>query len=282
LHSFEYHEPKTVQETCALLQEYGDQAKLLAGGTDLLVKFRNGVMAPQQIVNIKKIPGLREIHKTADGLQIGAAATMNEVEHFLAKEPAYEVLAQALHSVASYQIRNRATVVGNLCNASPAADTVPALVVLGAGVNVVGPNGNRSVQAEDFFMSPGRTVLGSGEWVTGLTIPMAAATGRGIYLKHSRRRMVDLATVGLAIFYDPPTIRLALGAVGPTVVRARAAETLLREKGLQPEVIEAAAELTMQAAAPISDIRSSREYRLHIVKILTGRALQTLRGGLGA
>lgn len=282
MHKFEYHEPKSVAETCSLLQTYGNEAKLLAGGTDLLIKFRNGSIAPQHVVNIKKIPGMQDVFMAADGLHIGGAATMHDVETVLEGYSRYRVLSQALHSVASCQIRNRATVAGNLCNASPAADAVPALAVLNATVIVTGPKGDRQVLAETFCAGPGRTVLTSGEWVTKILVPGVSETATGIYLKHSRRRMVDLATVGMAAFRDGLDVRIALGAVAPTVIRARAAETLLKELGLNEDTVRKAALLTAQAAAPISDIRASREYRLHIVEILAIRGLELLRGGSGS
>ena len=279
MHKFAYHEPKTVGEACSLLQTYGNEAKILAGGTDLLIKFRNGVIAPQQVVNIKKIPGIGDVSLKNEELHIGAATTMSNVEKTLAEIPEYQVLAQALHSVASCQIRNRATIAGNLCNASPAADVVPALVVLGASVIIAGPEGERQVLAEAFCTAPGKTVLTGGEWVTKIIVPAVSAAAKGKYLKHSRRRMVDLATVGLALFREGLDIRIALGAVGPTVIRARAAEALLRETGLDETSAQKAALLTAQAAAPISDIRATREYRQHIVEILTLRGLNDLREG---
>ena len=282
MHKFEYHEPKTVDEACYLLQTYGSEAKLLAGGTDLLVKFRNGVIAPQQVVNIKKIPGIQDVFLNAGGLHIAAAATMNSVEKLLAESPEYQVLAQALHSVASCQIRNRATVAGNLCNASPAADVVPALAVLEASVIIAGPGGERQVLVEDFCTSPGKTVLTGGEWVVKILVPRVSSAASGMYLKHSRRRMVDLATVGLAVFQDGKAVRIALGAVGPTVIRAMAAEAFLLEHGVDEITAKKAALLTAQAAAPISDIRASREYRQHIVEILALRGLEHLRGGTGS
>jgi carbon-monoxide dehydrogenase medium subunit len=279
LHKFEYHEPKTVEETCSLLQSYGNEAKLLAGGTDLLIKFRNGVIAPQQVVNIKKIPGMRDVSMAADGLHIGGAATMHDVEKLLAGFPEYQVLAEALHSVASCQIRNRATVAGNLCNASPAADVIPALAVLNASVIIAGLNGESQVLVTEFCTGPGKTVLTGGEWVTGILVPGISTQATGTYLKHSRRRMVDLATVGLAVLREGPDIRIALGAVGPTVIRARSAEEFLAEQGLDADTAPKAALLTAQAAAPIGDIRASREYRLHIVETLALRGLQFLQGG---
>jgi len=279
MHKFEYHEPKTISEASVLLQTYGDQAKILAGGTDLLIRFRRGVIEPQHVVNIKKIPGLDRIAISQEGIEIGAAVSMVETEKFLAGFPQYQVLAQAIHSVASCQIRNRATVAGNVCNASPAADTVPALVVLDAKVNIRGVQGDRCIAIENFFAGPGKTVLVSGEIVSSIVIPPAAETAAGVYLKQSRRRLVDLAIVGLAAFSDAQTVKIALGSVAPTVVRAQAAEQLLAQQGLNRTTALAAAKLTAMSAVPISDIRGSREYRLALVEVLAQRALLALCGG---
>jgi aerobic carbon-monoxide dehydrogenase medium subunit len=282
MHKFEYYEPRTMGEVFSLLQAYGDQAKILAGGTDLLVKFRKGVIEPLHVVNIKKIPGLDHIGFGEKGLEIGPAVTMYQTEKFLAAYPEYQVLAQALHSVASCQIRNRATVVGNICNASPAADTAPALVTLSAIVKIHGIKGERCVPVEKFLAGPGKTVLASGEIVSGIVIPVMPKHALGIYLKHSRRRMVDLATVGLAAFYDGQTAKIAIGAVAPTVIRALTAEKLLEEKGLNGETVAEAAKLAAISAAPIRDVRGSREHRLVMVEVLAKRALEALCvGGQG-
>ena len=280
MHNFVYHEPRSVEEACELLQNYGTEARVLAGGTDLIVKFRSGALQPQHVVNIKKIPAMQALQYSGEGLSIGAAVPMNQVEALARKIPAYRVLAEGLHSVASYQLRNRATVVGNLCNASPAADSVPALAVLDAMVEIAGALGSRSLPVLSFCTGPGRTALLPGEWVTGLKIPAYAPDSNGTYLKHSRRRQVDLATAGVAVFHTERTVKIALAAVGPTVIRALAAEELLKEK-ISDERLAQAARLAAQAAAPIGDIRSSRQYRLHIVEVLTLRALRVLQGGHG-
>jgi aerobic carbon-monoxide dehydrogenase medium subunit len=282
MHKFEYHEPRTMDEVFSLLQAYGDQAKILAGGTDLLVKFRKGVLEPQHVVNIKKIPGLDHIGFGEKGLEIGPAVTMYQTEKFLAAYPEYQVLAQALHSVASCQIRNRATVVGNICNASPAADTLPALFVLSAIVKIHGIKGEYCVPVDQFFAGPGKTVLGSGDMVGSVVVPVMPKHARGVYLKHSRRRMVDLATVGVAAFFDGRTTKIAMGAVAPTVIHALTAEKLLEEAGLNRKAAAKAAKLAAMSAVPISDIRSSREHRLAMVEVLTKRALEALCvGGQG-
>lgn len=278
MHNFVYHEPRTVEDACELLQAYGTEAKVLAGGTDLIVKFRSGALKPQHVVDIKKIPETQRLTYSAEGLHVGAAVSMNEAEALVRTLPAYRVLAEALHSVASYQIRNRATLAGNLCNASPAADTIPALAVLESSVEIAGPAGRRSVPVLAFCTGPGRTALLNGEWVTGLNIPALAPESYGVYLKHSRRRMVDLATVGAAVLHAGDEVRIALSAVAPTVVRVKAAEELLA-KGRSDENLKRAARLCAQSVAPISDIRASREYRLHIVEVLTLRALRLLQRG---
>lgn len=279
MHKFEYHQPGSVSEACTLLRNYGGEAKLLAGGTDLLVKFRKGMLQPQHVLDVKKIPGLDFIGFGPGGLEIGAAVTMYETEKFLSGYPQLQVLAQAIHSVASCQIRNRATVVGNVCNASPAADTVPALVVLAAVVKVRGVAGERCVPVAEFFAGPGKSVLQSGEMVTGLVIPAVSPQASGVYLKHSRRRFVDLATVGLAAWGQGREYKIAMAAVAPTVVRALAAEALLAEEGLSIATAAKAAKLAVMSAVPISDVRGSREYRLAMVEVLARRALEALCGG---
>lgn len=278
MHNFAYHQPRTVAETCELLQQYGSSARVLAGGTDLIVKFRSGALQPQHVIDIKQVPETRVLVYAADGLRIGAAVAMNAVEALAVRIPAYRVLAEALHSVASYQLRNRATVVGNVCNASPAADCLPALAVLAASVEVVGPQVCRSVPVLSFCTAPGRTALQPGEWVTGLKLPALEPDAAGAYRKHSRRRMVDLATAGVAVLRRDDQFRIALGAVGPTVIRAAAAEELLG-RGCDETSLARAARLAAQAAAPIGDIRASREYRLQMVEVLTLRALRSVTGG---
>ncbi len=276
MYGYEYHEPQSLAEATSLLAAYGENARVLAGGTDLIVQMRKGVLLPQHLINIKKIPGLDRITVNEDTIDIGAAVTLNEAEKFLAAYPEYAVLGQAMHSVASVQIRHRATLAGNLCNASPAADTAPALVVLGAKVKLHGTHGDRLVAVEKFFAGPRKTVLLNGEVVSAVVLPRLSPQAKSVFLRKARRPSVDLATVNVAAFSDQTSFRLALGAVAPTVIRVRTAEELIKHEGLSPATIDKAAELARQAAKPISDIRGSAAYRLELVATLTERALSAL------
>lgn len=279
VHRFEYHEPSTVERACELLRTYGNEVKILAGGTDLLVRMREGTFAPQHIVNIKKIPALDLVGESGGGVEIGASVTLFDVEKTVQRFPRYGVLGQAIHTVGSCQIRHRATLAGNVCNASPAADSLPALSALEAVLKVAGPVGERFVPIGSFFAGPGRTVLQAGEMVVSVVLPAVSEDTTGVYIKHGRRSKVDLSTVGLAVVRSGKTFRISLGAVAPTVVRAAEAETYLNERGLSGGTFDKAVQLITQAAAPITDIRASREYRLDILSILSRRALAFIQEG---
>jgi carbon-monoxide dehydrogenase medium subunit len=260
-----------------MLSEFED-AKVLAGGTDLLVGMRKGALLPKHIINIKTALELSGINAGPDGIAIGAATTMYETEKYLHHLPEYHVLCQAIHHVASCQIRNRATVAGNLCNASPAADTASALLAMGASVKVLGVNGERIIPIDKLFVRPRQTTLAQDELITAVLLPIMKGMN-GIFLRKSRRPSVDLATVNVAVVTDNKTVRIALGAVAPTVVRAIEAEELLNREGLNQTTAVAAAKLAQRSASPISDLRGTKEYRLELVQVLTERALLALAGG---
>lgn len=282
MHQFKYIAPRSLADTVNVLLDYGNDAKVLAGGTDLLIQMRKGLYRPQILVDIKKIVGLDQIVFSEESIDIGAAVSLWEVEKFLATYREYSVLSQAIHSVGSYQVRARATLAGNICNASPAADTATALVVLDALVKIYGPQGHRFLPIEEFFIGPRQTVVEPGEVVTGISLPRMLKESRGIFLKKSRRPFVDLATVNVAALLSGATLKVALGAVGPTIVRATGTEQFIARDGLSPETALLAAKLAPLAARPISDVRGSRAYRLALVEVLTGRALSELcRAGGG-
>jgi aerobic carbon-monoxide dehydrogenase medium subunit len=258
---FEYFEPKTLEEASALLAK-GAQA--LAGGTDLLVEVREHLREVSRVVNIKKIPGLTTLsYDGKDGLRIGALVTAREVETSAIVLKNYASLAQACRELGSIQVRNRATVVGNICRASPSADTLPPLVADGAQVRTTA----RIVPMEDFFAGPGKTVLRPGELVTEIIVPPPPAGTKKVYIKHGRRKAMELATVGVAVTRTPVDVRIALGAVAPTVIRARKAE----------KDIGKAAELAAAECAPISNVRASADYRREMVRVLVNRALQAVQ-----
>jgi len=271
---FEYFEPTTLGEASALLSRYAGRAQPLAGGTDLLVELKEQLRRAECVVNIKRIPGMDTLSYDArEGLRIGALVTAREVElsDFVLKH--YVSLAQATRELGSIQVRNRATIVGNICRASPSADTLPPLIADSASVRIVGGKGERTVLLEDFFTGPGKTVLGVDELVTELLLPAPPPSTRKVYIKHGRRKAMELATVGVAVTLNTD-VRIVLGAVAPTPIRARRAEDLLRGKTITSELIAKAAGAAADESRPISNVRASAGYRREMVEVLTRRALQ--------
>jgi carbon-monoxide dehydrogenase medium subunit len=279
---FDYVKPKTLAEASAFMVEHDGEARLYAGGTDVLVLIRGGfITTPQYIVDIKEIPSLRDISfdETA-GLTIGAAATLNAVASSPIIRKRFGLLAEAAETVGSYQVRNRATIGGNICNASPSADTVPALLVLGAMAWVFGGGEEKAVPLDTFFTGPGKTMLGPGNILTSIQVPLPPAGSAHRYLKLGRVRAADLALVGVAVLGFPQAgnpsgygFRIALGAVAPTPIRAPEAEAVLAES-VDDEAVEKAALAAMRTAKPISDVRANAEYRSAMVRVLTRRGIQ--------
>lgn len=276
---FEYFEPTTLEEAVTLLGRYYGQASLLAGGTDLLVEIKEQLRQPDYVINLKKIPGLDQlVYDEPQGLSLGALVTVRRVETSAFVAENYAGLAQAARDLASIQIRCRATVAGNICRASPSADTLPPLMAAGALVKLFGPRGERIVPLEDFFTDPGQTVLGQDEILTHITIPSPPDRTGQVYLKHGRRQAMELATVGVAVSLTMAgerceASRIVLGAVAPTPIRARRAEQLLAGQVVDQAAITAAAKAAQAEARPISDVRGSAEYRREMVEVLTRRAL---------
>ena len=286
---FDYVKPNTLAEASAFVIEHDGEARLYAGGTDMLILMRGGLVAPQYIVDIKEIPGLRDISfGETSGLTIGAAATLNAVASSPIIRQRFGLLAEAAETVGSYQVRNRATIGGNICNASPSADTVPALLVLGAMAWVVGSGEQKAIPLDTFFTGPGETVLGPGDILTSIQVPLPPAGSAHRYLKLGRVRAADLALVGVAVLGSPQAdnpsgygFRIALGAVASTPIRAPEAEVVLAES-VDDEAIGKAALAAVRTAKPISDVRASAEYRSAMVGALTRRGikevLEDLRG----
>lgn len=273
---FEYFEPTTLGEAAALLARYGGRAQPLAGGTDLLVELKEQLRRAECVVNIKRIPGMDALSYDAHGgLRIGALVTAREVELSPIILEKYSSLVQAVRELGSIQVRNRATIVGNVCRASPSADTLPPLIADSASLRIVGGKGERTVRLEDFFTGPGKTVLGVDELVTELVLPPPPPNTRKVYIKHGRRKAMELATVGVAVsLTEKSEIRIVLGAVAPTPIRARKAEDLLRGRTLDEKLIAQAAELAESESRPISNVRASAAYRREMVRVLTRRALE--------
>lgn len=279
LKKFEYLKPDSIEETISILSQYGEKAQILNGGTDLIVEMRDKIIQPEYVVDIKAIPGMNKItYSEQDGLNIGATVTLNEISDSQVVQVHYPILAEACKTVGSYQVRNRATLVGNICNASPAADTAPPLLALDAIVNILGPDGKKTVYINQFFTGVKKNVLKEGEIVTSVTVPPIKEKWSGVYLKIGRRKEVDLATVGVAVAYFKDEVRIALGAVASIPVRAFKTEKLLKGKAINESLLEKAGESALTEISPISDVRSSKEYREEMVKVLMKRAiLQAIR-----
>lgn len=268
-------------EAVNLLSHLGDRARILAGGTDLLVQMKKGKARPENLINLKKVPGLNQLEYTPDGLQVGSLVSIGRLAQEAIIREKYPVLAQAASVLGTPQVRTRATIGGNLTNASPAADTAPALLVYQARVKVAGAAGERLIAIEDFFQGPGKTSLQNGEILTGVEIPAPLPGTGAVYIKHGRRKGHEIAMVGVCTLINLEAgtgkiaqARIALGAVAPTPLRARAAEEILNGQLPEANLLERAAKLAADAAAPISDVRGSAEYRKLLVSVLTFRALQ--------
>ncbi|MDT3700968.1 MAG: xanthine dehydrogenase family protein subunit M [Thermincola sp.] len=289
LPEFVHLRPDNLQEASALLCKYGNEAKILAGGTDLLVKMKHRRALPRYLVNIKRIPDLAYIdYDDNRGLRIGALATIEELKGSIQVKRVFPILHQAAAYMATVEVRNRATVVGNICNGSPSAETAPALIALGAKVRVVSVGGERIVPVEEFFAGPGRTVLHPGEVVAEIQIPVPLPGSGGAYDKHSLRRMdVAIVGVGTTVVMDGEIctdVRIALSAVAPTPVRAKRAEACLRGQAPTAELIEKAAGIAREEITPITDIRGTAEYRKKTVAALAQKvikqAFQEVRGAI--
>ncbi|MFI5375581.1 MAG: FAD binding domain-containing protein [Candidatus Rokuibacteriota bacterium] len=278
---FDLATPNSLDDCLRILAERGDQAKLLAGGTDLLPQMKNGVLRPALVVDLSAIARVRQIQgDNGHGLRIGAAVTAREIEVNPAVGGAYRAIAESAAMVGSLQVRNLATVGGNLCNAAPSADMAPPLVALEAEAVIAGPGGERRVPIADFFTGVHRTVLAPNELLVELIVPPPGPHSGGQYMRHTPRRELDIAVVGVAsqlTFAGGRCVkaRIALASVAPTPVRATAAERSLEGQAVTPEAIERAATLAIEAARPIDDQRGSVEFRKHLVRVLTRRTLVT-------
>lgn len=279
---FDYLEPHTLRQAISLLQRHGDQARIVAGSTDFLVRWRTGVWQPQYVVNIQHVPGLDRLGYSArSGLRLGALVTVQALEASPVLREKYPALATGATSFAGVQVRNLATVGGNVCNASPAGDTLPALLAFEAQCKLVGPDGERWVPLDQFFKGPGRTDLQSAEILTELRLPPPARNSGSLYIKHSPRGAMDISAVGVASVVALgqrgkvcEDVKIALGAVAPTPIRAYGAEELLRGQTITPELVHAVAQKAQELATPIDDVRATGAYRKSVVGVLVQRTLE--------
>ncbi|HYT57794.1 MAG TPA: FAD binding domain-containing protein [Verrucomicrobiae bacterium] len=284
----DYFEPKTVGEAVSLLAKYGAEAKIIAGGTDMLVDMKYKE-EPGCLINIKKIPGLSSIQENGGSLRIGALTTIRDVEINVLVRDKLPVLWESSHQFASLQIRNTATIGGNICRASPSGETLAPLLVLEAAGKCAFSDGEKTQPFTSFFQGPGKSVLGTKGLLTEIDVPYPAAGTKSVYLKHAVRGAMDIAMVGVAVLLTPDAtknnvqdVRIGLGAVAPTPIRATKTEALLRGKPLSAALIKEAAAMAATESSPINDQRSSAENRRWIVEALTRRGLeQTWKAAAG-
>jgi CO/xanthine dehydrogenase FAD-binding subunit len=279
LPKFDYFAPRTIEEACSLLSKYREEARVIAGGTDLLAKMKNRRLLPSYLISLKHIPDLDYIrYDEKRGLRIGALATIESIKTSATIRRKFGILAQAAGLMGSVAIRNQGTIGGNLCNAAPSAETAPALISLGTKAKIVGLSGERTITLEDFFAGPGVTVLQADEILTEVQIVNLPPRSGGVYLKHSLRKMdIALVGVGVVVTLDGESctgIKIALGAVAPTPIRARKAESVIRGQVPDEGLMEKAAQIASAESHPIDDIRSRAEYRRQILSILTKQGIE--------
>lgn len=279
----DYAAPKTVAEATSLLNGKGDRARILAGGTDIIVQLREYRRECDVLVDVKHIPEVNELtFDPKQGLRLGAAVPCYRIYEHPQIAKAYPGLIDAVSLIGGIQIQSRASVGGNLCNGSPAADSIPALIAHEAVCVIAGPSGQREVPVEMFCTAPGKTVLAKGEFLVSLRLPAPKANSGAAYLRFIPRNEMDIAVVGagVAVTLDASktkctTARIALAAVAPTPLLVPEAGAALVDGILNDDLIEKAASLAQAAAKPISDMRGDADYRRHLVGVLVKRSLQT-------
>ena len=278
MNRFEYREARTIDEAVEMLSQ-DDGGRMVAGATDVLIRWRQGAWKPRYVLNIKRIPGLDEVHyNPAEGLRLGALVKIRTLEQHPLIRQHYPALTQAATAFAGVQIRNLATLGGNVCNASPAGDTLPALLAYGASCHLAGPGGTRVVPLAEFVQGPSQTTLRPAELLVELRLPSPLPRTGALYMKHSPRSTMDIATIGVASVVSLADevcqqVRIVLGAVAPTVIRAPDAEALLTGHAPDAERLQQAAQAAMAAASPIDDIRGTAAHRRAIVRPLVQRTL---------
>jgi len=269
---FEYLAPKTLDEALSLLDNYKDKsARILAGGTDLLVKMKTIDLKTDYLINIKNIPELNFID-IADGLKIGAAVSLSRIERIGKVKERYPALYEGIKSMAAIAVRNMGTIAGNICNASPAADTVPPLIAYGAEVKLVSKRGERTVPVEDFITGVGKTVIEADEIISQVNIPEINKNSGSAFSKKSRVK-ADIAKINLAVYLEKEgnickDCKIVLGSVAVKAIRVKEAEGLLKGQTVNASRIDEAAEKASEEIKPIDDIRSSVEYRTDVARVM--------------
>jgi aerobic carbon-monoxide dehydrogenase medium subunit len=282
LPEFDYIKPGSLSEASQFLALHSGEARPLMGGTDIFVRMRDRVWKDKYLVDVKGLDGMNQISfDLSHGLTIGAAVNMNRVINSPEVIEYYPLLADAASKVASYQLRTRATIVGNICNASPAGDTTGACILLGGVLNIHGKDGRRQEPLSNFFLGPGATVLRAGDIVTSIQFPLPGLGLRGTYIKLGRNKSSDLAIVGVTALGFPDEdlpsgfrIQLALASVAPVPLVVGQVEKILAEKPITLQALNEASQAAMEACNPIDDVRSSAKYRKIMVRNLSLNALR--------
>lgn len=282
LPEFEYLVPTTIEEACNLQAELGASARVMAGGTDVVPPMKDGALKADYLINITRIPGLNALeYDEKEGLKIGCLTKLFDIQTSKLVQKVNPAVAQAAKYVATTQVRNKGTMVGNICNASPSCDTGSILIACDATIQITGAERNREVPAVDFFKGVKRTCLNpdAGEIVTGIVIPPLAEDEHAAYIKHAVRKAMDLAIVGVAAWVKTDgtvikDIRLALGAVDITPIRAYKAEQFLIGKEITDENLNEAGIIAMHECHPIDDVRASADYRRDMVRVFVKRAVK--------
>jgi CO/xanthine dehydrogenase FAD-binding subunit len=284
MRTFDYARPATVAEAVDLLARHGGAARALAGGTDLLVGLRQHTLTPRLVVDVKGLEDLRPaVTATGDAIVIGATAVMADVARSPLVRRHLPALVEAVEEVGSIQIRNRATLAGNLCHASPAADTVPPMLVHDARVHVSGPAGDRRLALRDVILGPGRTALGPGDLVTAVELGIPRQPVGAAFARMTRRRGVDLASVNVCCSVGADGVtRFAYGAVAPRPFLVADGTGVLADPEAAQDRKAAVLEGLIAHASPVTDVRASREYRVAMLRVLSRRTLATATGRLAA
>jgi carbon-monoxide dehydrogenase medium subunit len=279
--AFDLYEPKSIEDACELLEKGNGEAGILAGGTDLLVELKSGLVTLPKVINLKRIEGLDYItFDPKEGIRIGALATWTQILESDEVATYYPVLKQSAQVMASAQIRNMGTLAGNICHASPAANGPIPLLLYEAECTIQGRTGKRTIPIGEIFAGVQKNSLKPGEILVEIHMPPPpASSAKGIYQKFATRKAMDLgiAGVGVLVKWDDGSfdfVRIALAAVAPTPIRARRAEKFLKGKAIEDGLIREGAEIASKECAPISDVRASKEYRIELVKELTYRAIK--------
>lgn len=277
MRTFQYLKPTSLAAALDLLAQYGEKAKVIAGGTDLMIQWKKKLVSPDVMISLRNIPELNFIRVNGN-LSIGSATSHRKLELSQEIREQFPVIYDAVSNLGSVQVRNSATIGGNLCNAAPSADTAPPMLVLEAQVRIAGSSGERSIPITEFFRSPGKTSVQKGELVTSFEVPQPMPHSGMAYWKHTRRKAMDLPILGVAVllsFEDDlktcKKARIGLGVAGPVPMRALNAEAYLEGKVLDEAILREAGRIASEDASPRTTIRGSEWYRRDMIRVLINR-----------